>query len=150
MSNVSPFHAFAAGAVLVLLLLSAACTQPASPRAVAEPVTPAPEPEPVTTPPVTGEPAKDVSATAKRPDDGTVVVTYHGGRDSDQLMELEVVVTDDRGTVRVRSMGSRLGTTPPQNGGSTTFTGPFTQKTHVVATGYFTDGSRAVVLDTWT
>jgi hypothetical protein len=114
-------------------------------------VTPAPVPE-TTTPEPTAPavPVKDVSATAERPDDGTVVVTYHGGRDSDQLMELEIVVTDDRGTIRVQSMGSRLDTTPPQNGGSTTFSGPYTQTTHVVATGYFTDGSRAVVLDTWT
>lgn len=123
--------------------------QPGAPAPVTppEPATPVPEPVPVT--PAPQEPRKDVSATVEKPDLSTIIITYRGGRDSDQLMELETIVTDDHGTVRVQGMGSRLGTTPAQNGGSVTFYGPFTQKTHVVATGHFADGSHQDVLDTW-
>jgi hypothetical protein len=71
-----------------------------------------------------------------------------GGPGTDTLVELEVTVTDSNGKSMTRSLGSRLGTTPVQVNGSATFTGSYSGKAHVVATGYFSDGTHKVMLDT--
>jgi hypothetical protein len=92
---------------------------------------------------------KMVTATATKLDPAKIVITYNGGRDADQLMELETTVTDSNGTTRTQSMGSRLGTTPAQSGGTDTFYGPYTGKAHVLTIGYFSDGTHQDILDTW-
>lgn len=137
------------GSVLctIFLLMSAGCTQPAAPQVPPSPATivttQAPDPVAVTT---TG---RAVSAIAEKPDATQIVITFQGGTDSDQMMELASTVTDSKGTVRMQSMGSRLGTTPVQRGGSITIYGPFSEKAHVVSVGYFSDGTYEEILNTW-
>jgi hypothetical protein len=46
-------------------------------------------------------------------------------------------------------MNSRLDTTPVQRGGTDIFLGPYTEKVHVLITGYFTNGSHQDILDAW-
>ena len=131
----------------IFFLMCAGCTEPADPQIPSSPATivttQAPDPVAVTT---TG---RAVSAIAEKPDATQIVITFQGGTDSDQMMELASTVTDSKGTVRMQSMGSRLGTTPVQRGGSITIYGPFSEKAHVVSVGYFSDGTYEEILNTW-
>lgn len=138
--------------LLFLILVTSGCMQPA---ATPSPATDQarPEVESMTTtlsqPAPVMPPGKRVTATATKPDSTKILITYRGGPDADSLMELETTIIDDRGTIRTRSMGSRLGTTPTQTGGTDTFYGPFTKKTHVMSVGYFSDGTHQDILDIW-
>lgn len=136
--------------LIFLLLLSAGCTRPAgtlTPPAVQD------TPQPVIKIPSVPQPTitnyKIVAATAQKPDATKIIITYVGGPDSDQLMELETSITDSTGTLRTRTMGSRLGTTPVENGGTLTIYGPFAEKAHVVVIGHFADGTHKDLQDTW-
>jgi hypothetical protein len=153
--TIIPQFRFTAAAVLllgiILMLLTAGCTSQAVP-----PVPPSTEPgSSVTAVPSLSPPAsssaktKAVEAAAVKPDPEKIVISFLGGPDADLLMELETTVTDSRGTVRTRSMGSRLGTTPVQSGGSDTIYGPFRERAHVVIIGYFSDGTHQDLLDSW-
>jgi len=108
-------------AALTLLALLAGCTQQAA------------APGPVT---------------AQKTDPSHITVAFRGGQGTDTLVELEITVTDSNGKTIIRSLGSRLGTTPVQVNGSATFTGSFSGTAHVVATGYFSNGTQKVMLDT--
>lgn len=125
--------------VLVFLLLAAGCTGP-----VAGP----PEtilPAPVITTALTEKP---VAVSATRLDSTKILITYDGGPDADRLLELETTVITGTGSVYIRSMGSRLDTTPVQIGGTDIFPGPFPGTVHVLTTGYFTNGTHKDILDT--
>jgi hypothetical protein len=148
--GIIPFTGSAAITIIFLFLIAAGCTQPSD---VPAPVLTVPNTTPVAA--TLSQPTTDitknkmVTAVAHKPDPTRIIITYAGGRDADLLMELETTVIDDRGTTRTQSMGSRLGTTPAQSGGSDIFYGPFTEKTHVISIGYFSDGTHQDILDIW-
>jgi hypothetical protein len=130
MNHISPFHRNAAIAislmvVLVLITTACGCTQPSSQQSKV--------PEPVT---------------AVQADDNHITIAFHGGPGMDSLVELEVTVTDSTGKSQTQSIGSRLATTPVQIDTTHTLTGSFGGKDHVLVTGYFSDGSKRLVLDT--
>jgi hypothetical protein len=89
-----------------------------------------------------------MEVTAVQPDNSHIVITYQGGPDMEKIVELETTVNDSAGKSKTQSIGSRLATTPITIHGTDTFTGAFEGKDHVVVTGYFTDGSHKVLLDT--
>jgi len=126
-------------ALLAVLLFIAGCTgvpssPPASPVATATPL-------PVTTtekiPPITVE----------RVGSEKLIVHFQGGQEFENLMEIEVTVTDSRGTSKTQSLGTRQATTPVQRYATSTFVGSFTENTHVFAVGYYPNGSRTTLLD---
>ena len=87
---------------------------------------------------------KVVAATAQKPDANTVTITYQGGQDAGTLQNLTVTVNDGHKT----AMGGTTGVLAV--GCSTKIagtTGEFQGKTHVVVTGYFSDGTSQVLLD---
>ena len=63
------------------------------------------------------------------------------------LLELEITVTDSQGKSVTLPIGHRLATTPVQIRSTETFTGSFSGKNHVFITGYFSDGTNRVVFD---
>jgi len=127
--------------ILVFFLLSAGCTQPA-----AQPVVTI---QPSEVPLGTLVYDNPISAKAERIDSTTILITYEGGPDADQLIELETTVINSKGSAKIQSMGSRLDTTPVQRGGTDSIHGPFSEKVHVKITGYFFNGTHQEVLDTW-
>jgi hypothetical protein len=94
------------------------------------------------------QPAQQAPVTAVQPDDNHITIAFHGGPGMDNLVELEITITDSAGKSVTQSRGSRLATTPIRTDSTTTFTGSFTGKDHVVISGYFMDGSHRTVLDT--
>lgn len=145
---------FALMTFIMLMIFASGCTQPV-PASVPVPVQPEETGDlaiVTSISPVPGETrntGKMVAATATKPDSTKIIITYTGGRDADRLMELETTITDSKGTTRTQSMGSRLGTTPVQSGGTDTFYGPYTEKAHLITIGYFSDGTHQDILDTW-
>jgi len=127
--------------ILVFLLLTAGCTQPAALPVVTI--------QPSESPPGTLVYDTPISAKAERIDSTTILITYEGGSDADQLIELETTVINSKGSAKIQSMGSRLDTTPVQRGGTDSIHGPFSEKVHVTITGYFFNGTHQEVLDTW-
>ena len=94
------------------------------------------------------QPVQQAPVTAVQPDDSHITIGFHGGPGMDSLVELEITITDSAGRSRTESRGSRLSTTPIKTDSTTTFTGPYAGRDHVVVTGYFSDGSHRTVLDT--
>jgi len=127
--------------IVIVLFLTAGCVQPAAPPV--ETISPAAVSPSI---PVYDKP---VSATAERIDSKTILITYEGGPDADQLIELETTVINSKGSVTIQSMGSRLDTTPVQRQGTDIIHGPFSEQVHVLITGYFFNGTHQDVLDTW-
>jgi hypothetical protein len=126
--------------ILIGFLLIAGCTQPA-----VQPVVTTPSFEVTTNIPV---PENHISATAQRFESTKILITYNGGPDADQLIELQTTVITSRGSVNIQSMGSRIDTTPVQIGGTDIFQGPYTEPVHVLITGYYVNGTHEDVLDT--
>jgi hypothetical protein len=85
--------------ILISLLLIAGCIQPAAQQVVTL------QPHEVTTDatPIINLP---LIAIAKRIDSTTILITYLGGPDADQLIELETTVISSKGSVTIQSMGS--------------------------------------------
>jgi hypothetical protein len=94
------------------------------------------------------QPAQQAPVTAVQPDDNHITIGFHGGPGMDNLVELEIAITDSSGKSQTQSRGSRLATTPIRTDSTMTFTGSFAGKDQVFVTGYFSDGSRRTVLDT--
>jgi len=117
-------------AAAAILVLAGGCTQPGTGAAQ------------------TAERKKVMEVIATQPDASHIVITYQGGPDMETLMELETTVTDSHGASKTQSVGSRLATTPITIKGTSTIAGSFEGQDHVVVTGYFSDGSRKVLLDT--
>ena len=86
--------------------------------------------------------------TAQKTDPSHITVAFNGGQGTENLLEIEVTVTGSNGKSITRSLGSRLGTTPLQLNASGTFTGTYTGNSHVLVTGYFSDGTKKTMLDT--
>jgi hypothetical protein len=114
--------------ITTFLLLTAGCTQQDGAQA--------------------GGQNKFAEVSATQPDTSHIVITYKGGENMMKILELETTVTDSTGKSQTRSIGSRLATTPITISGTNTITGPFDGKDQVMVTGYFTDGSHRVLLDT--
>ena len=131
------FCVFIMMTALLLVIFSTGCTtQPAAAPSAGSTIT------------ATTAVAKSAVVTADQPDNTTIIVTYQGGPDLENLMELEITVTDSRGISKTRSMGTRQDTTPVQRLGTTKFTGNFQGRDHVVVTGYFSNGTVQNLLDT--
>jgi hypothetical protein len=111
-------------ACILLMLVASGCTQPASQQQK----TPA-------------------AVNATRTDSSHIMITYPGSTETSTLLELEVTVTDSKGTIKTQSAGSKLATTPLKFGATIPFTGTFDGNDHVQVTGYFLDGSRKTMLD---
>jgi hypothetical protein len=126
--------------IFILFLLVAGCTQPAEqPEITTSPM------EVTSSNPV---PVQPVNVTAQRFDSTKILITYNGGPDAGQLIELETTVITSIGSINIQSMGSRLDTTPEQIGGTDIFQGPYTKQVHVMTTGYFINGTHLDILDT--
>jgi archaeal type IV pilus assembly protein PilA len=89
-----------------------------------------------------------VQVTADQPDAKTILVTYQGGQDAGSLGGITASITDSRGQVQIKSLGSAGGTTPPDPGQVISFDGDFSGKDLVIVTGDFTDGQNLLLLDT--
>jgi hypothetical protein len=113
-------------ALLGLMILAGACTQPAPQQ---QQKAPAP-------------------VTAARTDSSHITITYPGSTDTGTLLELVVTITDSAGKTQTQSLGDRYSTTPLKFGTTRTFSGTFNGNDHVLITGYFMDGSQKLVLDT--
>jgi len=127
--------------LFICLILLPGCTQPAGPPAITVP------PGEVTA--GITVPEKHITATAQKIDSTRILVTYNGSPDADQLIELETTVINNKGSVTIQSMGSRLDTTPVKIGGTDTIKGPFSGQVHVIITGYFFNGTHQDILETW-
>jgi hypothetical protein len=111
-------------AVILLMVISCGCTQ--------QQATPA---------------RQTPGVTVTKPDDTHISVAFVGAPGMDNLLELEMTVTDSNGKSVTMSKGSRLATTPIQIHATQTFTGIYSGKNHVFITGYFGNGSHSVVVD---
>ncbi len=85
--------------------------------------------------------------TVTKPDNFHILVAFVGGPGMDKLLEMEITVTDSQGRNRTQSIGSRETVTVLKAPSSQTFTGQYSGKNHVVITGYFSDGTRKVLVD---
>ncbi|MDD1704109.1 MAG: hypothetical protein LUP97_02595 [Methanoregula sp.] len=81
-------------------------------------------------------------------DPSHITVDYQGGPGTETLIELEITVTDSNKKTVTQSLGSRLATTPVRINSSATFTGSYSESSHVVVIGYFSDGTKKTMLDT--
>ena len=95
------------------------------------------------------EHTKVVAATAQKPDAGTILVTYQGGQDAGMLVAMTVTISDSKGQEQTKTLGSRTGTSPLVVGDKRSFSGAFSGKDHVIATGHFSDGTDQVILDAY-
>jgi hypothetical protein len=90
------------------------------------------------------QPTNITGVTAVRGDPGQIVITYNGGERADQLKWLNISVNGGISP----SLGTYGSVTPLSIGNSTVVAGPSPGKDHVIVTGYFSDGTVQVVLDT--
>lgn len=86
--------------------------------------------------------------TVVKNDSSHLTVRFNGGQGIGPVIELEVAITDSAGKNQVRSIGSRLSTTPLSPGTERIFTGSFSGASRVLVIGYFSDASVKVLLDT--
>ena len=88
---------------------------------------------------------KVVAATVSQPNATFVTVTYNGGQDAPSLNCINWTINSGA----VNSMGTCGGTSVLAVGTSTQITGASSSQDHVVAVGYFLDGSSQVIMDTY-
>ena len=88
---------------------------------------------------------KVVAATVSQSSATNVSVTYNGGQDAPSLHVINWSVNG--GTIT--TMGTLAGSSVLAVGTSTQITGATSSQDHVVAVGYFLDGSSQVILDTY-
>jgi archaeal type IV pilus assembly protein PilA len=88
---------------------------------------------------------KVVAATVSQPTATNVSVTYSGGQDAPSLNCINWTVNSGA----ITTMGTCGGSTIVAVGTSTQITGATSGQDHVVAVGYFLDGSSQVILDTY-
>lgn len=138
MTILFPLHrtiAFWLTILLALVLMTGGCTQPVLPQLQQAPVS---EQQQKAAAPVT----------VTRTDTSYITVAYPGTPETITLLELEVTVTDSKGGTQTKSIGSRLSNTPLRYGATLVLTGTFNGNNRVLVTGYFTNGSPKVMLDT--
>jgi hypothetical protein len=130
MRSLSPasFRYSCLGAILVLLLLAAGCTQLQASSG-------------------TTTPATFSGITVTKPDSTHITIAYVGPDDMSSLLELECTLTDDQGKSLTQSIGSKLATTPVKLHATKTVTGAYAGKNHVYITGYYTDGTHKTLVD---
>lgn len=93
-------------------------------------------------------PAKVVAVTTQQPDSSHIIITYQGGQDAGELVQLTATVTDSGGNSQTKDMIFFEKPTTSAVGMSVTFTGPFSGKDHLIVVGTFMDGVKQVILDT--
>jgi hypothetical protein len=86
---------------------------------------------------------KIVSVSAQKPDANHIVVTFQGGQDASQL--IDVLVTVDGTTQRMVNADQA---SPLTVGSSTTFTGNYSGETRIIGKGHFEDNTEETLLDT--
>jgi hypothetical protein len=128
-------------ALVICLILLPGCLQPAGPPAITV--------SPVDGTPGITVPENHITATAQKIDSTRILVIYNGGPDADHLIELETAIINNKGSVIIQSMGSRLDTTPVKSGGTDMIKGPFSGQVHVIITGYYFNGTHQDILETW-
>ena len=111
--------------LVVLLVISAGCTQQ---------------------PAGTAESQSGIKVT--QPDDSHIIVAFIGEPGMDELLEMEVTVTDSQGKTLTLSKGSRAGATPLPLKSTISFSGPYSGRDHVLVTGYFVNQSNRTLVDT--
>ena len=129
--------------VLALLVLAGGCTQEQAPSPV-----PVPETTVLITDTPTPVPTIPVAVKVKKTDNSNIRITFDGGGERGQLMELDATVTDSRGRATTQHLGDRLGTSPVTIGSVITFTGSYAGTTNVFISGYYSDGSSRNILET--
>lgn len=98
---------------------------------------------------------KIVAVTAQQPNGEQIIVTYHGGSNSDSLTSLNVTVTasDASAAGEITYSPDADGVMTPVVGNSLTATcenpGGFSGNDHVVVVGAFEDGTSQILLDTF-
>ncbi|WML68256.1 MAG: hypothetical protein METHP_01857 [Methanoregula sp. SKADARSKE-2] len=129
------------GVFLLFAAVFAGCTQPAQ-------VMPVPTTEPITTtlPPYPTAAPSLVSVT--KPDDSHIVVTFLGGPDMNSIHAVQATVTNSKGRSDTKHMGDSLGTTSVSPGSLITFDGTFSGSTQVSVSGFYSDGSQKIFLQT--
>ena len=95
---------------------------------------------------------KVVAATVSQPTATTIVVTYQGGQDAATLNYIRADVAG--ATSYTPAWGGFMNSTAAPAGTvavgcSTTANGNFAARDHVIVTGFFTDGSAQVILDSY-
>jgi hypothetical protein len=90
-----------------------------------------------------------VAATAEQRDSNTIIVTYRGGTDAPLLVNLFTEVYEDGGARQMYTIIGPASAVPVKTGSSHRFTGNFSGKNRVKATGTFSDGTVQVILDTF-
>jgi flagellin-like protein len=88
---------------------------------------------------------KIVAATVSQSNSSSIVMTYNGGQDSDTLAAICWTVRDSNAAL----MGTIGSNTKVQVGTSVINNSGTTDRDHVVAVGYFMDGSQQVIMDTY-
>jgi hypothetical protein len=95
----------------------------------------------------TAQSAKVVAVTAQQPDSNHITVTYLGGQDADELVQLNADVTDSAGNTQMKSMTFFKQPTSAEVGLSFTFTGAFSGQDHVIVVGRFMGGEKQGLLE---
>ena len=143
LDRVFPVTAPIAGICVLLLLAAvfAGCTQPAqvTPVPTTEPVTATPSPLPTTA-------ASQVSVV--KTDDSNIVVTFLGGPDMNSIRAVQATVTNSKGRSDTKHLGDSLGTTSASPGSKLTFDGTFSGTTQVSVSGFYSDGSQKILIQT--
>jgi len=111
--------------LIILLVLSGGCTQQSA---------------------GTAEPQSGIKVT--QPDDSHIIVAFIGAPGMDDLLEMEVTVTDSAGKSLTLSKGSRDGATPLPLRSTISFSGAYSGSDHVAVTGYFVNQSSMALADT--
>lgn len=90
---------------------------------------------------------KFVAASAYQPDASYIIVTYQGGKDAPSCIGLQWQVTSPTGHLEASTMmGSTSGLSALQVGKTATLSAT-SGKDHIVATGFFSDGTQQVIFD---
>ena len=129
------------GTLLLATAVIAGCTQPPS-----SPGAPTPAPLQIF-PTATPEPTPAVVSVAK-PDTSHIVITYNGGTDRANIIEVDATVTDDKGESQNQHLGDRLATSPVGGGSRLQFNGLYSGSNRVVISAWYADGSSKPLLDT--
>jgi hypothetical protein len=129
------------GTLLAATTIFAGCTQPAP-----APAAPAPAPLQIFPTP-TPEPTPAV-VSVEKPDTSHIVITFNGGPDRANIIEIDATVTDNKGESQTQHLGDRLATSPVGGGSKLQFNGLYSGGSRVFISAWYADGSSRQLLDT--
>lgn len=128
------------GTLLLAMSVIAGCSQPVAPPAI--PTAPPIQIFPTATP----QPTPSVVDVVKT-DASHVLVTFNGGPDRANIIELDATVTDSRGESQTQHIGDRLATSPVGAGGTIKFNGNFSGNVHITIAAWYANGSSKQLMD---